>query len=363
MLKKVKIRNFQKWKDLEVVFSPTVTSFVGESGKGKTAIFRAIRWVATNRPTRKKFIRHGQSLCSVTVETDRGKVTRKIKGKTNLYFVNGKRLSAVGTRVPEEVTRVLRIGPINFQNQFDGPYWLSLPPGKVAQELNKLADLSLLDRLQTAASQAARRAKTEEEVVSEQYEEAKGEAKKLSWIPECLAEYQRGEEVGNRLPLLDKKILKLDKSVRSLQDARKTSRTWDAKFREVSLILSRARTLDRMQKEVRGLEEVVKQLRSLKKRKDPSADFKVLDLARQAGDRAVEDWRQLQMYIEWHEERSERLHRKSVELEQSLALLTRTGRCPTCGSRMKPSPTSSVTPTSPSKSRSTGLTQEENTIF
>ena len=88
MLKRIRIKNFQKHDKLDIEFSPNVTTIVGSSDSGKSAIVRALRWACLNKPNGNSFIRNGQKSVKVRVEVDDSKITRT-KGSANTYELDG----------------------------------------------------------------------------------------------------------------------------------------------------------------------------------------------------------------------------------------------------------------------------------
>jgi exonuclease SbcC len=84
MIERLQIKNFQCHESLKIKLDPKITAIVGPSDVGKSAILRAIRWVATNRPRGDSFIKEDADEAQVTVWTDNGKVCRR-KGSENTY--------------------------------------------------------------------------------------------------------------------------------------------------------------------------------------------------------------------------------------------------------------------------------------
>ena len=144
MIKKLLIKNFQTHAHRKIELSPTITTIVGKSDVGKSAIYRAIRWVATGLPKGNDFIRWGEKSASVGLEVDKHKIIRK-KGSSNLYKLDGKEFKALRTDVPEEIKGILNLDAINFQSQHDSPFWFSETAGEISRQLNAIVSLSLID--------------------------------------------------------------------------------------------------------------------------------------------------------------------------------------------------------------------------
>lgn len=162
MIKSIHLQNFQSHKDTSLVLSPKVTAIVGATDSGKSAIFRALYWLAMNRPSGDAFRSHwgGDTKVSVVLDTD--DLIERTKGEgTNEYRTNAKVYKAFGADVPEQVRALLRMDELNFQSQFSLPFLLGDTPADVARKLNEVAGLELIDVAQTNASRGEREAKLE----------------------------------------------------------------------------------------------------------------------------------------------------------------------------------------------------------
>jgi len=145
MIKSVHLKNFQSHKDTILEFGPGVNAIIGPSDSGKSAVFRGIKWDATNRPLGDAFKSYWGGDTYVTITTDEGSVSR-VKTKTkNYYMLNGSKLSAIGAKVPEEVERFLSLDKNSIQGQLEKPFLLDSSPGEVSQHFNKVAGLDIID--------------------------------------------------------------------------------------------------------------------------------------------------------------------------------------------------------------------------
>ena len=108
-LKSFRVRNFQTHENLEVAFSPTVTTIVGPNDKGKSAFIRALQLVFLNKLSRSpdSYIRHGKKSFSLKLKIDGHTVIRK-KGKG----VNSYTIDATGWNSGEYIVRLSRGGAV-----------------------------------------------------------------------------------------------------------------------------------------------------------------------------------------------------------------------------------------------------------
>lgn len=180
MWKRLRIKNFQGHAALSLAFGPGVTTIVGPTDAGKSAVVRALRWVCLNRPNGSSMVRHGTPAASVLLVTDEHKVTRG-KGKgTNVYALDGRKLVAFKSDVPAPVLDVLQVTPANFQRQFDPPFWLTLPPRDLSKRLNEITGLDAAETVKTKLQAKAKRTAAELRVLAEQQKAIKRSLRRLS---------------------------------------------------------------------------------------------------------------------------------------------------------------------------------------
>jgi DNA repair protein SbcC/Rad50 len=156
MIKSLHITNFQPHEDTILDFSNGVNVIIGSSDSGKTSIIRSIRKVVWNRPSGDSFCSNWGGETKIQLQTEDGSVTW-LKDKMDKYILetggvrqgdkrNKTEFKAIGTGVPEEISRFLNINEVNLQSQLDSPFLLSETPGAVAQHFNKVARLDKIDK-------------------------------------------------------------------------------------------------------------------------------------------------------------------------------------------------------------------------
>ena len=122
MLNKLQIRNFRKNEKLDVDLEP-ITVFRGPSGTGKSSVVGALKWLVFNTPAGKDFIHWDHNFSVVRLTEGENQITRKRSSKENYYRINKqKKLKAFGAGVPDSVSNLLNISPLNFHRQQAGPF-------------------------------------------------------------------------------------------------------------------------------------------------------------------------------------------------------------------------------------------------
>jgi exonuclease SbcC len=183
MIEKIVLYNFQQFSRLSLELSPTLTTLVGGSRRGKSTVLRALRFLSQGGKS-SGLIRHGQDSLRVTLFVDSHKIKRVKSPKENSYQIDSQEsYRAVGLEVPQAVKELLQVSDINFQGQLDPPFWLSLSPPDAARELNKIVNLDLIDKTLSTLSSQLRRTSTQEDLVKRRVEIQEKRLQELSWGP------------------------------------------------------------------------------------------------------------------------------------------------------------------------------------
>lgn len=213
MISSVSIRDFQKHKRLKVHLHPAVTIVCGPSGSGKSGFLRAVRWAALNDPAGEEFVRDGGKRAKVKVRGDGKLVVRERGDGNNAYEIDGKKLTAFGTGLPDDVFAALRLSDLNFAAQLDSPYWVTASAGEVSRQLNEIVSLDLIDRTLSNLASFERTARERSKIALERLQAAEGEISRLTWA-------DAADAVLGRLEGLSAELLDLDGAVRALEMAR-----------------------------------------------------------------------------------------------------------------------------------------------
>jgi DNA repair protein SbcC/Rad50 len=334
MLERLQIVNFQRHERLRIKLDQQITTIVGPSDTGKSAVLRAVRWLAFNRPRGTGFVRHGEDECSVKLWVDGRKVERRRTKTENLYLLDDRQLKAVGTDVPEEVARLLNLSEENFQGQHDAPFWISLTPGEVARRLNAIVDLEVIDRSSSWLASRLRRAAAERDVVEKRKTEAEEEKAGLSWVPMMTAEYRRvekAEEVAGASRALASRLSRCVEEAgiqaEKAEEARRTAET-------ARNAADAGKTARRSRKGAVALADLLEALREAEEkagRRLPDAG--PLKDAHNRVERLVEQRKSLRNILRsmnQHEARANESAAESKAAEEELQTKAE-GRCPLCG--------------------------------
>lgn len=190
MIERLLIKNFQAHEKLDLVFDPAVTVIVGRTDSGKSSIIRALRWALLNQPRGSSFTKHGESFVGVKVKIDGATVSRSKDGNDNHYSLGDSKFTAFGSNVPETITEFLKVDDLNFQQQHDAPFWLSLSSGEVSRRLNEIVDLTVIDK---ATSEIKSQLLAQKKLVESNLIKLKKEKEALTsldWVADAKVQYE-----------------------------------------------------------------------------------------------------------------------------------------------------------------------------
>jgi exonuclease SbcC len=327
----LRVQNFLRHKALSLEFDPHVTTIVGGTDTGKSAVVRALRFLCLNQPRGSGYVRHGSKTVRVTATFDSTKVART-KGRKNTYRVGGSEYKAVGSRVPEAVEAVLNVGSANFQRQDEPHFWLFDSPGQVAKHLNEIADLDTMDRVMANVAARVRRASAEVEVTRGRLKEAKQRAESLAWVPAMLAALARLERTESRCRANRVYLRSGASLIRQARSARSDAvRASGANVAAKTAVRSGAAALE-MRETVRKWSAMVEKAEKLRGSRAP--DPTKVYAARERADQFAERRREAEMIVRQGEEAwkaYKEATRTMTTLSAELARREkRLKRCPTC---------------------------------
>jgi hypothetical protein len=329
VIERIALRNFQKHEKKGVDLDPGVTCFVGDTGAGKSSFFRAFEFALLNRPG---YVRDGCPFTSVLIKVDGRKVFRK-KGKgVNLYSLDGKKFVAFKTEVPEEIARLLNVGPVNFQKQLDLPYWFTETAGKVSKNLNEIVNLEVIDKTIEKVNSLVRSRRNELEVTENRVSEARKEVKELEWVVDLGRDVEGLKSLEDHHARIRSRIASAG---RLIGEASRVSRRVNDRS---EAILGARKALDafrpytRARRKARVLGKLVTELELAQKRMNREIpDLTELRRVRKQGDLAAEKRRVLEEILSTITEQEEIVCRTEKELRQRQKSQT---HCPTCGQEL-----------------------------
>lgn len=265
MINNLTVENFQSHEESTLLFSPGVNCIVGTSDSGKSALLRALNWIANNRPSGEAFRSSWGGATLAAVELSDGTIITRLKNKTeNIYRINGKDLKAVGKDVPEEIKEALQITGINLQYQMDAPFLLSESPGEIARFLNQTVNLDVIhssmkkvESIKRNASQRAEAAERSKEKFQKALEGVSGSIKALEPL------ITEGEEIETKIAGTKNFVSGLEKLTSSIEfndDKISEAPNYDQAEKLLIKLSASAEVVKRLEEGQEGLQTLVSQL-------------------------------------------------------------------------------------------------------
>lgn len=281
MLSKLIIRNFQKHRKLAIVFG-NVTTIIGATDSGKSAIVRALRWALLNQPRGDYFKRDGAKECSVSLSFDDHKLTRK-KGSENVYKLDDQEYKAFGNNVPDTIQDLLRVNDLNFQQQHDPSFWLSLSSAEVAKELNAIINMELMDKVLNRVAKDEREAKSRVNYEQERQDELKKHLEESDWVPNASKAFHHIQAICDKTNAILVRMARLKRAIEILTEHREKVRKAELALETAKRILSMAESAESLQDKVQTLETSLQYLNTsqlaaaLKKYKELKKELKLCE--------------------------------------------------------------------------------------
>jgi DNA repair exonuclease SbcCD ATPase subunit len=140
-----------------------ITTVVGPSSTGKSALLRAIKMAVRNVTSPP--VRSGAKKTVVKVTTD-DHVVEATRGKAlSTYVLDSEVFSKAGVSVPEAVTKALGLREgMHFMGQFDAPFLLNVPGSVVSNVIGELTNASVLRAAVREGARRAQHAKQEQAI-------------------------------------------------------------------------------------------------------------------------------------------------------------------------------------------------------
>lgn len=220
----VAIQGFQSHTGSFLQLGPGLNVITGPSDSGKTAIIRAVRWVAFGEPSGEAFVNEKTGEAQVSIQMDNGvTITKRRRSKKTTYLLQadpgdeGQLFEKA--EVPEEVKAALGINKqtfgdfvtaLNFAFQLEAPFLISETASAGAKILGKLAGTEEVDGAIKDVSKDTYQARQERSQAE----------KDIAEVNTQLLEFAGLEQFKQQLEAVEYLIGEVEKDVQNLDNLR-----------------------------------------------------------------------------------------------------------------------------------------------
>lgn len=168
-INQVHIHNFQSHEDTVISMAGFLTTIVGPSDAGKSAVIRALRWAFFNEPAGTQYMRVGTNDTFVRVSYVDGSSLLRARTKTTNYYVieqsdgSTERFEGFGQGVPDQVTEFTQMRKvqitdkdaisINLSEQLENAFLLGEKASLRAEAIGRLAGTHTIGQAHKIAGQ------------------------------------------------------------------------------------------------------------------------------------------------------------------------------------------------------------------
>lgn len=244
------IKNFQGHKNSVLKLDPHMNVIVGETNSGKSSIVRALWWLAFGKPAGDSFVRKNTRTPAMVEVTCESGTLAKVRGTgINQYILNDEVLKGFGQAVPTPISDFLKLDEINFMRQLDPPFLLTKSGGEVAQYLNQIINLEIIDHSLGNIKRSVHGYAQNVANCEQNIEVARRSMEKYEWI----------EEAEERLVVLEKKQTRRKRLIQRADELQKCIELYDAAEQQVAVW----RNSEQFVKRVEQIERLIVRVRKL----------------------------------------------------------------------------------------------------
>lgn len=248
MFTELELLNFQSHKNSVLELHPNVNVIVGETDSGKSAILRALYWVAFGKPSGESIRRWNVSKpTSVSITLEEGTTISKVRGSSeNYYQMSDEIYKGFGRSVPDVIANALNVKPINFVRQLDPPFLFSMSAGEVASYLNELVNLDIIGRSLSNISRMVKQAEKDTQVHENSIVQFEKQLEELQWIPdaeEAIKELEHFDKIVRRRKRHYSELKEsisdyqsANEKIKSFPDLHKAERLLDVAYKEYECV-------------------------------------------------------------------------------------------------------------------------------
>lgn len=312
------VEGFQSHTNSSFNLGNGLNVITGPSDSGKTAVIRAIRWIAFNEPQGEAFVNEAVGHATVALHLDTGVIISKHrrKGKTSYRIQTdpGDEGSVFEkSEVPEEVKQLLGITKqtfgdfttaLNFAFQLEAPFLISETPSSGAKVLGKLAGTEAVDLAVKSVSKDTYAARQERLLAEKEIERLAG----------SLLEYLDVDEKAEQLKTAESLMEYVEETHKKKETLKEIAHTYESRKQKYITASEIAKRLENVPGLIQILEQIEKDQQRLQTLLDLQKKYESLSTAKKI---LTEKLTQFDGLIE-----ADQLLQASIKLEEKHSLLS-----------------------------------------
>jgi len=222
MINKLTIINFQSHRKTVLRLCHGINGIIGRSNRGKSAIFRAIELVRSNRPS--GFAYHNNLVkdhyTKVYIKNQNEDI-RFIKTKSKAEYVIHRKetFSKFGRQVPDRITDALNLDDINFSSQLGLPYLITSPPSEIARVINQVTKAEDIEKCIGLAKTRANNYKLKKQKLLAEIDSIKKRLKRFRPMAKLKKLIRKAEVIERKIQKDGDKIQEIEKIVSFMKTA------------------------------------------------------------------------------------------------------------------------------------------------
>lgn len=222
MIDKITIINFQSHKKTILRLCHGINGIIGRSNRGKSAIFRAIELVRSNRPSgfsyHSNFARGHYTKVFIKNQNEDIRFV-KMKSKAEYVIHRKETFAKFGRQVPDRITSALNLDDINFSSQLGLPYLITSPPSEIARVINQVTKAEDIEKCISLAKTHATKYKSKKQRLHLEISDISKRLKRFTPMAKLKRLIKKTEVIERKIERDTKKI----KEIKTIVDFLKTA--------------------------------------------------------------------------------------------------------------------------------------------
>lgn len=285
MISKVTVNDFQSIEqaELDLGGQGSITTIVGPSSTGKSALLRAMNLLMRNSSSVPVRAQSKKGAVKISAEVD-DKTVAVLRGKSlSTYKIDDIEYSKSGVTVPDKVQEVLNLysasPDLHFSFQFDKPYLLDETGSTISATLGSLTQAHIL---RNASKEGNRRALETRRLITTRQTDVSSLKEKIetefSTLEQDRKDYEQAVEAHQKATDASLRASKVSEGLAGVHDAERASQALtDVPVRDASSTLDRAgqalQILDTIVTQLKNITEAKSAFQSLPVSKDASHEI------------------------------------------------------------------------------------------